>query len=81
MFDVGGVFTVRDPQSREKDEEAETYDNYKPVQGIQTPFDVVRWHNGQMSNQRFFHSVSYNNPVAASLFTLPETSESATKSH
>ena len=23
MFDVGGVFTVRDPQSREKDEEAQ----------------------------------------------------------
>ncbi|HLJ87995.1 MAG TPA: hypothetical protein VKZ53_14330 [Candidatus Angelobacter sp.] len=65
---VKKMFTVRDPVSKEKDEEAEVYDNWKNVQGINTPFDVVTSHNGEMVSARFLDSIKYNNDLAASLF-------------
>jgi len=61
-------YTVRDPVSRYHDEESEVYDNYHLVQGINTPYSLVRYHNGEMSRQRFITSVSYNPEISDSLF-------------
>jgi hypothetical protein len=61
-------YTLRDPDTRERNEEEETFDNYKLVDGIQTPFSVVRWHNGEMTNQRFIFEVRYNRSVSDSIF-------------
>jgi len=61
-------FTVRDPETREKNVEEEIYDNYHTVQGIQTPYDTARTHNGQPANQRFLHDVRYNTGVPDSKF-------------
>ncbi len=61
-------FTRRDPASREKDTEEETYANYHTVQGIATPYDTARTHNGMMQNQRFLNTVRYNVGVAADKF-------------
>jgi len=33
-----------------------------------TPFSVTRFYNGDMSNQRFLHSVTYNKGLSDSLF-------------
>jgi hypothetical protein len=33
-----------------------------------TPFSVTRYYNGDMSNQRFLTSVSYNKGLSDSLF-------------
>lgn len=61
------TFTWRD-QDRYRNEESEIYGDYHLVQGINTPFQVVREHNGEMTRQRFLTSVSYNTGIADSLF-------------
>ena len=66
-------YFVRDPESREKDEEAEMYDNWRPEQGINTPHTIVVMHNGEMTRQRFIQSVSYNQGIPDSKFTATAT--------
>jgi hypothetical protein len=65
---VKKTFSWRDPTDKERNIEEEVYDNYRPVQGIMTPFSVTRFYNGDMSNQRFLHSVTYNTGLKDSLF-------------
>ncbi len=66
-------YLVRDPQSREKDEEAEVYDNWRPEQGINTPHTIVLMHNGDITRQRFIQNVSYNQGIPDSKFTATAT--------
>jgi hypothetical protein len=61
----------RDPVDRQMDDESEVFGNYRLVQGIQTPYSVVRFHDGDMSGQRFITSVTYNNNFPASMFEVP----------
>jgi hypothetical protein len=61
-------FSWRDPTDKERNVEEEVYDNYRPVQGIMTPFSVTRFYNGDMANQRFLHAVEYNKKLNDSLF-------------
>ena len=65
---VKKTFSWRDPTDKERNVEDEVYDNYRPVQGVMTPFSVTRFYNGDMSNQRFLHSVEYNKGLSDSLF-------------
>src|SRR5579872_281929 len=62
------TFTWRDPTDRQKNEEFEVYDNYKPIQGIMTPLSVTRGRNGDMMNQRFINTVKYNQNLPDSMF-------------
>ena len=57
---VKKTFSWRDPTDKQRNIEDEVYDNYRPTQGIMTPFSITRFYNGDMSNQRFLNSVSYN---------------------
>jgi hypothetical protein len=66
------TFQWRNPQFNDFDEEAETYDDYHTIQGLPTPLTITRYHNGDMSNQRYFSKVEYNVPAAPALFD-PET--------
>ncbi len=66
-------YFVRDPQSRERDEEAEVYDNWRPEQGINTPHTIVLMHNGDITRQRFIQSVIYNQGIPDSKFTATAT--------
>lgn len=50
----------RDPTYHDKNEEVEEYDDYHTVQGLPTPFAVTRFHNGDMTQQRFVFKASYN---------------------
>ena len=61
-------FSWRDPADRQFDDESVTFSNYKPVQGVQTPYSVVRNRNGEMISQRFVQSITYNADLAPSLF-------------
>jgi hypothetical protein len=65
---VKKTFTWRDPIDKQKDEESEVFGNFRPIQGIQTPYSTVRIQNGEMRNQRFLTAVSYNNGFEPSLF-------------
>jgi len=50
------------------DHEAETYDDYHTVQGIPTPYNITRYRNGDMVNQRFITKVIYNQALSPDLF-------------
>jgi hypothetical protein len=58
--------------------EDEVYDNYRPVQGIMTPFTITRYFNGDMSNQRFLNSVTYNQGLGDDKFEAQITSSPKT---
>ncbi len=65
------TFQWRDPQDRYLNEEAEAWDNYRNIQGIMTPFSIVRYRNGETTNQRFLNSASYtSNPDSLFAATL-----------
>lgn len=61
-------FEWRDPIDRQKNLEEEIYDNYRPVSGIMTPYNVTRYFNGDMSRQRFLFSVTINQGLDQSMF-------------
>ncbi len=63
-------FEWRDPIYKDKNEEAEEYDDYHRLNGIQTPFTVTRFHNGDMSNQRFVYNAVYGGQLAPDLFDV-----------
>lgn len=58
----------RDPVYQDKDTDSEEYDDYHVVDGIPTPFDVTRYHNGDMTNQRFLYRAAYNVPLPPDAF-------------
>jgi len=64
------TFSWRDPADKQRNVEDEVWDNYRPVQGIMTPFSVSRYYNGDMSNQRFLNSVTYNQPLKEAMFDV-----------
>ncbi len=61
-------FQWRDPLYKDKNEEAEEYDDYHTIEGIATPFTITRFHNGDMTNQRFLYRAQYNVPIMAEMF-------------
>jgi hypothetical protein len=64
------IYSIRDPQSRERDEEAEIYDNWRMVQGVNTPFNIALQRNGVMTRQLYIHNVTYNTHPPDSVFAL-----------
>lgn len=69
--------------SRESDgartEMMTTYSNYRPVNGIQTAFQVSRFRNGQQVSQVFYNSCKYNTGLADDLFTRVSLDKHFTK--
>ncbi len=66
-------FSWRDPTDRERNREEEVYDNYKPVDGVMTPYSITRFYNGDMASQRFLNSVRYNTGLSDALFNVSVT--------
>jgi len=62
------VFTWRDLTDKGQNVDEELYDNYKPVQGIMTPYTMSRYYNGDLVSERFLNKVKYNDEMADSLF-------------
>jgi hypothetical protein len=61
-------FSWRDPVDRQKNLEEEIYENYRAVSGIMAPYNVTRYFNGDMSNQRFLNSVTVNQGLDQAMF-------------
>jgi len=68
-------YSWRDPVDKLRNTEEEVYDNYRPVGAIQAPFSITRFLNGDMSNQRFLNSVSFNTGLNDSMFEASITYE------
>ncbi|HZS28075.1 MAG TPA: hypothetical protein VFB76_12660 [Candidatus Angelobacter sp.] len=75
------TFIWREPDTRYRNEETEIYGNYHVVQGINTPYDIVRMHNGEMTRQRFLTDARYNTGIADSLFDAKVTYDPDAKKH
>jgi hypothetical protein len=61
-------FEWRDPVDRQKNLEEEVYENYRKVSEIMAPYNVTRYFNGDMSNQRFLNSVTINQGLDPAMF-------------
>ncbi len=58
----------RDPVDRQLNVEEELYDNFRVVQGINTPYGFTRFFNGDMQAERFVTGVHYNQQLDESMF-------------
>ncbi|HEX3436658.1 MAG TPA: hypothetical protein VHT24_07805 [Pseudacidobacterium sp.] len=64
------TFQWRDPLYKDKNEEVDEYDDYHTIDGIPTPFTIARFHNGDMTNQRFLYKAAYNVPLPPDGFNV-----------
>jgi hypothetical protein len=58
----------RDPVDKFRNLEEEIFDNYRPVQGVMTPYSFTRYFNGDMQNQRFVNAVQFNPGLNPAMF-------------
>jgi hypothetical protein len=54
------VFEWRDPEYKDKNSDAEEYDDYHDVDGFPTPFTISRFKNDDQVRQYYVTKVSYN---------------------
>lgn len=66
-------FTYRDPLDHLKTEEVDTYDKYRPEQGMMTAHFVEHTRNGEITFQRYVTKVEYNPQLSPSLFEAKVT--------
>jgi hypothetical protein len=67
------TFEWRDPLYKDKNLDAEEYDDYHLMDGFQTPFKITRFQNDEMFRQQYFDKVSYNQPEDADLWNVDAT--------
>ena len=58
----------RDPVDRQLNIEEEIYDNFRMVQGVNTPYGFTRYFNGDMQTERFVNAVHYNEQLDEAMF-------------
>jgi hypothetical protein len=63
-------FQWRDPVYKDKNVEAEEYDDYHSIDGFPTAFTITRLKNGEMIRQFFLTHVSYNQELPANLWSV-----------
>jgi hypothetical protein len=61
-------YSWRDPVDNERNVEEETFDGYRLVQGIMTPFGFTRYFNGDMQTERFITSATYSEDLNQAMF-------------
>jgi len=61
-------YAWRDPADNLRNTEDELFDAYRVTQGIMTPYSITRFYNGEMANQRFLNSVTYNQNLSDTMF-------------
>jgi hypothetical protein len=62
------TFQWRDATYHDLDEDVEEYDDYHTFQGLPTALTITRYHNGDMTNQRFLTNVEYDTGLPHELF-------------
>ena len=62
------TYQWRDPLYHDKNTDAEEYDDYHLVEGFPTAFTITRYHNDDMTNQRFLSHAAYNIPLTPDMF-------------
>jgi hypothetical protein len=63
-------FQWRDPLYKDKNLDAEEYDDYHVMDGLPTPFNVTRFNNDDMVRQQFLDHVTYNQHLPADFWDV-----------
>jgi hypothetical protein len=63
-------FEWRDPVYKDKNIDAEEYDDYHTIDGFPTPFTITRLKNGDMTRQYFTIHVSYNQELPEDFWSV-----------
>jgi hypothetical protein len=61
-------YTWRDPVDRFRNVEEETFDNYRPTQGVMIPWGFTRYFNGDMQTERFLNGAHINQALNEAMF-------------
>lgn len=61
-------YSWRDPVDHERNVEEEIYDNFRVVQGVNTPYGFTRYFNGDMQTERFVNAVHFNGQLNPAMF-------------
>ena len=64
------TFQWRDPVYKDKNLDAEEYDDYHTLDGFPTAFTITRFKNDDMISQRFLVHASYNQPIADDFWSV-----------
>jgi hypothetical protein len=63
------VIVTRNPRTNETVEDVTRYSNWHLVDGVGTPFQVSREHDGKRVSQIFYDTCKYNSGITADFFT------------
>jgi hypothetical protein len=63
-------FEWRDPVYKDKNLDAEEYDNYHTIDGFPTPFTITRYKNGDITRQYFLVHVTNNEDLPADFWSV-----------
>jgi len=63
-------FEWRDPLYKDKNLDAEEYDDYHTIEGFPTPFTITRFKNDDMISQRYLDHAAYNQDLAQDLWSV-----------
>jgi len=66
-------FEWRDPVYKDRNLDAEEYDNYHTIDGIPTPFTITRYKNDDITRQYFLVHVEYNQNLPADFWSVDAT--------
>jgi len=64
------TFEWRDPLYKDKNLDAEEYDDYHTVDGLPTAFMITRFKNDDMTRQQFLDKVTYNQTLADDFWSV-----------
>ena len=67
------TFEWRDPVYKDKNVDAEEYDNYHTVDGLPTPLSITRYKNDEMVRQYYISKVEFNQQLPADTWDLNAT--------
>jgi hypothetical protein len=62
------TFLWRNITFKDRDEDAEEYDDYHTIQGLPTAFTISRYHNGDLASQTFYTKVEYDVELSPDTF-------------
>ena len=64
------TFEWRDPLYKDKNLDAEEYDDYHTFDGFPTPFNITRYKNDEMYRQYFLVHAAYNQDLPADFWSV-----------
>ncbi len=68
------IFQWRDPVYKDKNTDAEEYDDYHIMDGFPTPLTITRFKNNDMTRQLFLDRVTYNRDLPADFWSVDAAS-------